>query len=233
MRAMSISEYTADTSTELNLLLADFIEAEMKQAIASRGIASLVVSGGNTPRALFEMLSRRDLPWDKITVTLADERWVDPQSESSNEAMLRQTLLRDKAAKARFIPLKNAAATASQGQEICQQSLEGIERPFDLVILGMGNDGHTASLFPEVSGPALDLNNTGLCSAITPKVAPHERMTLTATALLGSRKILLHIVGDDKWQVYQDARRDGLIDLMPIRVVLHQQSVPVEVYWSP
>ena len=230
---MSISEYTADTSTELTGLLADFIEAEMKQAISSRGIASLVVSGGNTPRPLFETLSRRDLPWHKITITLADERWVDPQSGSSNEAMIRQTLLRDKAAKARFIPLKNAAATAAQGQKICEQSLESIERPFDLVILGMGNDGHTASLFPEVSSQALDMNNASLCSPVTPKLAPHERMTLTARALLDSRKILLHIVGDEKWQVYQNARRDGLIDAMPVRVVLHQQSVPVEVYWSP
>ena len=230
---MSITESRFHSTDELTIVLADFIETELKRAVVARGNASLVVSGGNTPRPLLETLSQRSLPWHKITITLADERWVDSSSAASNEAMIRETLLQDPAAEAHFIPLKNSAETAAEGQAMCQETFAGLTGPFDIVILGMGEDGHTASLFPGVSGSALDSNSTALCESIIPADAPHERMTLTARALLNSRKLILHIVGDSKWQVYQDAMSEGSADEMPIRIVLHQEKVPVLVYWSP
>jgi 6-phosphogluconolactonase len=230
---MSISETRCSTAPELTQKLAARVESELRAAIANRGQASLVVSGGNTPKALFEALAGCQLTWHKVTITLADERWVDQTSEHSNESMLRQTLLQGYAAEARFIPLKNNAETARQGQPECEQVLRGIGLPFDLVILGMGDDGHTASLFPGVSGAALDVTSPHLCQSIVPPVAPYERMTLTANALLTSREILLHIVGKNKWQVYCQATSAGAIDEMPIRVVLQQDEVPVGVYWSP
>jgi 6-phosphogluconolactonase len=230
---MSITESRFDRADELILALANFIENELKQAVADRGSASLVVSGGNTPRPLLETLSQRSLPWDKITITLADERWVELSSDASNEAMIRKTLLQGPAAEATFIPLKNSAETAAEGQEMCQETFVNMTEPFDLVILGMGDDGHTASLFPGVSGSALDDSSVALCESIIPPEAPHERMTLTARALLNSRKLILHIVGDSKWQVYQNALSAGTADQMPIRIALHQDRVPVDVYWSP
>ncbi len=230
---MSIAEYRASSSAALTIDLANFIENELTQAVAARGHASLVLSGGSTPRPLFEELAQRPLPWNKITVTLADERWVDISSKDSNEAMVRETLLCGAAAEARFIPLKNTAESASEGWEMCHEILAAQFDRFDLVILGMGEDGHTASLFPRVSVPALDSSNLALCAAINPPKAPHERMTLTASALLNSRKIVLHIVGDKKQQVYLDALKPGSADEFPIRVVLHQDRVPVDVYWSP
>jgi 6-phosphogluconolactonase len=229
---MSVSEFTSPSREALTAALADFIQSELATAVAKRGHASLVVSGGSTPRPLFEALVQRQLPWKNITVTLADERWVDSTSKDSNEAMLRETLLHDAAVNANFIPLKNSAATAVAGLELCEQSITSIARPFDLVILGMGDDGHTASLFPGVAGSAFDTNKPDLCAAITPGTAPHERMSLTARAILDSRKILLHIVGDNKWRVYQQAMEKGAIDDLPVRVVLHQHKVPVDVYWS-
>jgi len=230
---MSISEFRLSSSEELTTELASHIEAELKAAISKRGTASLVVSGGNTPRPLLETLSQRLLPWHKITITLADERWVGLSSDASNEAMIRKSLLQGPAAEATFIPLKNSAETASDGQEMCQETFAGLTEPFDIVILGMGDDGHTASLFPGVSGSALDSNSIALCESIIPPDAPHERMTLTARALLNSRKLILHIVGAGKWQVYQNALAEGPADKMPIRIVLHQDEVPVDVYWGP
>jgi 6-phosphogluconolactonase len=230
---VTIKEVRAANRSELTVKLADEIERQLLEAVDKRGFASIAVSGGNTPRPLFELLSQRRLPWQQINVTLADERWVDTHSADSNELMLRETLLRNEAAKAQFIPLKNSAHTAFEGQAECQKALSCIVGPFDLIILGMGDDGHTASLFPEVSGVALDINNSDLCVAIQPVNAPHERMSLSASAILNSHKILLHIVGDNKWRVYQAATASGSTDEMPVRVVLHQQCVPVEVYWSP
>lgn len=229
---MSITEYTNTTREELTSALVNFIEAELTAAVKSRGSASLVVSGGSTPRPLFQALAQRELPWENIAITLADERWVDTSSKDSNEAMLREILLQGAAANANFIPLKNSASTAVVGRDQCEQSLSNIAQPFDLVILGMGDDGHTASLFPGVAGSALDSNTPEHCAAITPQTAPHERMSLTARAILDSRKIVLHIVGENKWQVYQEAMLEGAIDDLPIRVVLHQNKVPVDVYWS-
>lgn len=230
---MSISEITMATQAELTLALADLVESELSAAVAKRGQASLVVSGGSTPKPLFEVLSQRLLPWSKVTITLADERWVDISSKDSNEAMIREVLIRNAAAEAIFVPLKNSAATAEEGQALCQQAVANIHLPFDLVILGMGEDGHTASLFPGVSGSALDSDKPELCAAIKPPAAPHERMSLTARAILNSQKIILHIVGDKKWQVYREASLPGLPDELPVRVVLHQAQVPVDVYWSP
>ncbi len=230
---MSITETRCSDSDQLTRVLADRVELELRSAIDSRGSASLVVSGGNTPKPLFETLSQCDLPWQKVTITLADERWVDVRSIDSNESMLRDTLLQGFAAKAHFVPLKNTAGTALDGQPECEKMVKRIALPFDLVILGMGDDGHTASLFPSVSGSALDLSTPMLCQSVIPSIAPHKRMTLTARALLNSRNILLHIVGENKWRVYTDALSSYKLDEMPVRVILHQDEVPVGVYWSP
>ncbi len=230
---MNVSEVRKSTQADLTLALADFIEAELNEAVAARGQASLVVSGGSTPRPLFETLAQRPLPWRKITVTLADERWVDTSSKDSNEAMLRATLLQGYAEEARFIPLKNNADTAISGQVVCEKLLRRFAQPFDLIILGMGNDGHTASLFPGTSGSALDPDTPDMCVAIQPLDAPHERMSLTASALLHSRKIVLHIVGQTKWQVFQNAKKSGPTDELPVRIILHQHQAPVKVYWCP
>lgn len=230
---MAISENRESTQAELNSSLAQAIEDRLKHALISRGCASLVVSGGSTPRPLFKMLSELDLPWDKVTITLADERWVASDSADSNEAMLRESFLTNFAAKANFVALKNGAESAVEGLIKCQLDIANIGQPFDLVMLGMGLDGHTASLFPGVSEAALDLDNPNCCAAISPIEAPHERMTLTAKTLLYSRNIILHIVGEQKWQVYQAASQGTDIDEMPIRVILHQSIVPVDVFWSP
>ncbi|MCP4490840.1 MAG: 6-phosphogluconolactonase [Gammaproteobacteria bacterium] len=230
---MIIAEIQTATRDELTSTLADFVTSKLRAAVDARGSASLVVSGGSTPEPLFVALANTDLPWEKIYLTLADERWVDNKSKDSNEALLRGSLLQGFAAKANFVPLKNAAKTAGEGLHDCEAALSCIPRPFDLVVLGMGDDGHTASLFPRVSGDALDIENPQHCAAIKPTTAPYERISMTASAILSSRQIILHIVGENKWQVYQQAVLGESLDEMPVRLVLSQDKVPVGVYWSP
>ncbi len=213
--------------------LAGQVADDLRTAIAERGAASLVVSGGSTPQPFFAGLSRESLGWDQVTVTLADERWVPTEHEASNERLVRRTLITGKASKATLIGLKTPEETPEQGRKPCEQALAAISRPFDVVVLGMGGDGHTASLFPDAPElPAgLDLTSEDTCLAVRPPDAPHPRMSLTLKALLDSRRLILHITGEQKWQVYQRALQHGQAEELPIRAVL--RSGRVEVWWAP
>ena len=213
--------------------LADSVARDLRSAISERGEASLVVSGGSTPRPFFEDLSQRPLPWSHVQVTLADERWVSPDDDASNERLVRQHLLVKKARKAKLIGLKTPAATPEEGREACEQALERIDRPFDVVVLGMGGDGHTASLFPDAAEleAGLDPSSSQTCLAVRPPEAPHPRISLTLAALLNSRRLILHITGDEKMAVYKRASEPGPATELPIRAVL--ESGRVEVWWAP
>jgi 6-phosphogluconolactonase len=214
--------------------LAEHLATALSTSIAEQGQASLVVSGGSTPVPLFARLAALEIPWQQVVITLADERWVEPSSPDSNEQLVRKHLLRDRAAAAVFLGLKNAAATAEEGVAACASRLQSIPRPFTAVILGMGNDGHTASLFPCAAqlAQAADMHCGNLCTALRPQTAPHERMSLTLPALLDAREIILHITGLDKKAVLEKALAAGLPEAMPIRFILQQQEVPVAVYWA-
>ncbi len=226
------------TFTARNRLAADLaaeIGKRLTVGVAESGRASLVVSGGSTPVALFEQLSAMDLNWPKMMITLVDERWVATTEADSNEHLVRSHLLRDKAAAAAFIGLKNAAATAAAGEEECERNLGKMPRPFDVLILGMGGDGHTASLFPGAPklSRATDMRGVQSCMGIAPRTAPHERMTLTLPAILDARQIYLHITGQQKRDVLEQAQADGPAEEMPIRFILRQQKTPVSIYWAP
>jgi len=222
-------------SSTLVAALAEQVAELLRAGIRTRGQASLVVSGGSTPVPFFVALSELALAWEKVTITLADERWVDPVDADSNERLVRLHLLQNRAAAANFVGLKTGAPTAVQGEKECAARLALVPRPFDALILGLGNDGHTASLFPQAErlGEALAPDSGRLCLAITPPVAPHERMTLTLPALLQSRRIILHLAGPDKRAVYEQALTKGPVAQMPIRAVLGQTTVPVTVFWAP
>lgn len=225
----------ADT-TALTVTLADEIARSLRAAIAMRRHASLVVSGGRTPLALFNRLAQTELDWRQVTIALADERWVDSDAPSSNERLVRAELLRDHAAAARLVGLKSAATSAALGAAPAWQRLErALTLPFDWVLLGMGDDGHTASLFPTspLIAIALDATQPPACIAMQAPDPPCERLSLNLSAVLDARRIALYIQGATKWAVYQAAQADGAVLDMPIRAVLRQTRVPVEVYWSP
>ena len=232
---MSVNFIDFPDRNSLLLDLADLIGKLLTNGITANGQASLVVSGGSTPVGLFEQLSGTDISWQNVMITLVDERWVEPTENDSNEHLVRNYLLKDKAAAATFIGMKNFKATATGGEKECEHHLQSAPRPFDVLILGMGGDGHTASLFPgaEKLAAATDMDSTKTCMGIAPLTAPHERMTLTLPAILDSRQIFLHITGEDKKNVLKKATTEGPIAEMPIRFILRQQSTPLSVYWAP
>jgi 6-phosphogluconolactonase len=223
------------SQAELVAGLVGRIADSLSAAINKRGGASLAVSGGTTPKLMFEALSRVDLAWDRVLVFLVDERWVAASEKESNENLVRTHLLRNKAGAADFIGMKTAALTASDGEKECAARLKRIPAPYDVIILGMGGDGHTASLFPgAVKLPqAVDMASGRTCMAIAPVTAAHERMTLTLPAILNSREIMVHISGAEKQEVYQKAISAGAPEEMPVRYVLRQEKVPVTVFWAP
>ncbi len=214
--------------------LAERIAASLEQALAARARASLVVSGGRSPVPLFHNLARRALNWAAVTVTLADERWVPAESEDSNEGLVRRHLLRDKALSARLVGLYGGEASPEAGEAACARRLSGVPRPFDVVVLGLGEDGHTASLFPDSADltRALAAGERPCQSIRAPNLA-QPRMTLTLPALLGARCVFLTFQGAAKRRVYDAALRPGPVGELPVRAVLHQDRAPLEVYWSP
>lgn len=220
---------SAEAATEA---LAKAIIARLSTAIAERAEASLIVSGGKSPVPLFALLRVAALDWSKVWISLADERWVAPTSPDSNERLLREHLLVDGAAAARFVPLKAAFDTVADGLAASGAALAAIPRPFDVVVLGMGEDGHTASLFPGADGlaAALALDNPAPLAAITPLTAPHPRITLTLAALLDSRCVMLPLTGAIKLAVYQQAHETPDARRWPISAVLTQVLTPVEVW---
>lgn len=221
-----------DNKAVLESQLAERIADQLQEAVDARGQASLVVSGGSTPQALFKQLSLRGIDWNKVQITLADERWVDNEHSDSNEKSVRQHLLTNKAASAKFQGLKNMFSTPEQGSAMAAEQLAHFTRPFDVVILGMGNDGHTCSWFPCAEELTQALTTDDLCVAVNPTTAPNARMTLSKSAILASRQIYLHIVGEEKLSVYRQALTSKAVDEMPIRAVLDQHRTPVDVYWS-
>ena len=211
------------------------IAALLARAIAARGRASLLVSGGHSPAGLFEQLSNQVLDWSRVSIALVDERWVEPTDPGSNERMVRAALLRGAAAAARFFGSKNPAPSPGLGAAAAWNASAHISRPVDVTVLGMGDDGHTASLFPGSPNlrSALDPENPEGYVGMWSPSAPHERLSLNLSALLDSRRILLFLLGEAKLRTYAAACGPGPVEDMPVRAVLRQQRIPVEVVWAP
>jgi 6-phosphogluconolactonase len=211
------------------------IAAQLAGAIAARERASLLVSGGHSPAPLFEQLRTQLLEWSRVSVALVDERWVEPTDPASNERFVRERLLRDGAAEAHFFGLKNPAPSPDLGAAAAWSGLAQLSRPADVTVLGMGDDGHMASLFPGSPNLkiALDLDASEGCIGMCSPSAPHARISMNLRALLDSRHIVIFLLGDAKWRTYAAACGSGPVEEMPVRAVLRQQRVPVQVVWAP
>ena len=209
--------------------LAISVARKLSAATASWGEASLVLSGGRTPLPLLQALRAEPLPWAKITVTLADERFVPVDDVASNERLLREVLLQGPAAQAPFIGLRGTANTPEQAATEAWQRLTLVERPFDVVVLGMGDDGHTASLFPGSPGlaAALDATAAPACLVMQAPVAPHTRLSLNLPALRQTSQLYLHFTGEAKWRVWAGA------DDLPVSRTLNRMYPLAQIYWAP
>jgi 6-phosphogluconolactonase len=224
-----------ESGNALARALAAEIASSLTDAVAARGLASLVVSGGKSPLKLFELLREQTLDWSRVCIALADERWVDTSDPDSNEKLVRDQLLRGPAAAARFHGLKNGAPTPDMGAVSAWETFARVPRPFDAVVLGMGDDGHTASLFPGSPNLPRALNAAAVagCVGMWAPAAPQPRLSLNLSALLDSRRIVLLISGAGKWRTFLAASAPGPVEEMPVRAVLRQTRTPLQVMWAP
>lgn len=211
------------------------VEALLR-GIKKRGAAAWAVSGGSTPKPLFEAMAEADLPWEDIQVALVDERWVDTDHPRSNEAFMRASLAKGPAAEAMYIGMKTPHENPFEAEDVVNARYAQVKQPFDSVLLGLGSDGHTASFFPDAEGLdlALDPENPRTCvalRALRSEVTGNEldRMSITASAIGKARHVVLMITGDEKRAVLERALQ--VDHHLPIARLA--EAVAITVYWAP
>jgi 6-phosphogluconolactonase len=207
------------------------VAKQLSEAIAARGNAVLVVSGGRSPVAFFQHLAKQDLDWSKVVVTLADERWVPVEHADSNAGLLKQYLLKGPAAKAQFLSLYSAAANVEQAAEQADRLLAELP-PIDVLVLGMGDDGHTASLFPDSPNltEALQADGTRRCWPMLAPSVPRQRLTMSRALLASAKHKILSISGQSKLTTLNAALASDDVAAMPVRAFLQPT---LEIYYCP
>lgn len=229
---MDPRRHNFSTREELAEALAEAVAHRLAEALDRRGSAFLAVSGGSTPARFFAALTRRDIDWENVTVTLVDERFVPPSSPRSNAALVAGNLLTGNAARARFVPLYQEAGSVEEASAIAGDVLRQLPWPLDAAVLGMGGDGHTASFFPDALNLSalIDPASTRELLPVHAQSAGEPRLTLTMARIAEAGFLALHIEGADKEATLQRAL--GGEDL-PIRAVIEAALRPVDIYWAP
>ena len=223
----------ADSAHQTALELAETVAARLKDRLRIAERASLAVSGGSTPIPFFQALSCKDLEWGRVDVVLADERWVDETDADSNTRLVNANLLQNNAAVARYFSLKQKGETPEEGLEYVRTALAHLTLPLDVLILGMGDDGHTASLFPDAPelAHAMAPESQEAVLATTPPSQAQRRITLTYALLCGAGFTALHLKGGDKLDTLKRAMKhpDDVLS-MPVRGFL---KPGLQIFWSP
>ena len=233
--SLIINEF--ESTSVLNQQFGNTILSILSEAIETKGKASLVVSGGSTPKPLFQYLSSQAIAWEKVTVTLADDRWLDKHHADSNEKLVREHLLVNKAVAATFVSLTTKDAALGENAEASEaeisRRIDAIDEHFDILILGMGEDGHTASLFPCCAQikAGLDLSRKLSAIATQPTTASYQRMSMTLAKIVKANNVFLHLTGEKKRQVLQSAIAEHSILEKPIKAVC--ENTDVTLMWAP
>ena len=229
----AIDYHRFDDGAQLATALAASVAKDLVRGIEARGQALLAVSGGKTPIRFFQALSQQSLDWSKVIVTLVDERWVPPGDPRSNESFVRANLLQGAASTAQFLPLYHAdAATPEDGASAVASKVASLALPFDALVLGMGEDGHTASFFPggDRLAEAIDPQASALVLPMRAPGAGEPRITLTLPVIVDSRALYLHIEGQRKLDVLHTARNALPSTPYPIGAVLRHAHAPIKVF---
>jgi 6-phosphogluconolactonase len=203
-----------DNRSAASAAAAERISASLQKALAASDRASFVASGGDTPKACYRILAETDLAWDRVDVVPSDERNVEPGHEMHNGTMIAKHLAHGKASALSLHSL---------------DEFDALGKPTTVSLLGMGEDGHFASIFPDIQAfeTAVDQQSAPSTLEVVTQASPVPRTTLTLKALCESRNIVLLAFGDAKRKVLEHP--EGL----PIHHLLAQEKVPVEVFWSP
>ncbi len=212
---------------------AELILNSLSACLEQQPQCGLVVSGGSTPGPCFDELSGLPLDWSKVIVIPSDERWVPADHPDSNERLIRERLLRGQAAQGGFLPLYHEGVAADEAPALIDQSLARIPFPLGCVLLGMGEDGHFASLFPDFDGlkAALEPYSEKLSLVVRTAGSPHIRISLSLTALLNTRQTVLLMFGQSKRQVFEAAVQGG--SGYPVESLLRHNSSLLTVIWAP
>lgn len=226
----AVRQHCFANSQELAAGLAAHLAGILDDAIGQRGRASLLVSGGRSPTAYFEALSRYDIDWASVVVGLVDERWAPQGSGDRNDALVRQHLLRGRAAAAQLVPLVEAGLDMETELAAARRRMPSLPRPFDAVVLGMGTDGHTASWFPcaPECAEAMNPDSTVEVVQVNPTTAPYPRFTTTLPVVFDARQLLLQVEGAQKREVLARAAQPD--SSLPIAAVLRQTRAPLHVF---
>lgn len=224
---------TFDSRDTLAETLAKDVASSLTQAIAERGVAFLAVSGGSTPGGMFRALSNAEIDWSKVVVTLIDERFVPESSPRSNAALVRATLLQNRARAAQFVPLYQPAGSVEEAATQASDILERLPWPLDVALLGMGVDGHTASFFPDAINldSLLSPHERGYVLPVHALSAEERRLTLPLARIVAAGRVAVQIEGEEKRIVMQAALAPGAT--RPISAVFREGKKPIEIYWAP
>jgi len=209
------------------------IATAIGQSLAGAPETAIVVTGGSSPEECYELLAETDLPWARVYVLLSDDRCVPVDHEASNEGMTRRLLLTKHAAAANLVPLYRRDLAPNDQCRILGKQIEFLPMPFSISLLGMGVDGHFASLFPDFAGleNGLDLDGKDRCVVVETAASAYQRISVTMATLIQSREILLLFFGDDKREVYERAKLEN--GAYPVSRLLQQRETPVRVIWAP
>ena len=225
---MNWNEFNSETTLELSLLKR--IEHQLQIAIKSRGFAKLLLSGGSTPMNLYRKFNSFSIDWQKVEIGLVDERWVENESKDSNYKNIKTALGDEIIAEGSFTPMVYDLESEDLNLHLCRKKNNSFLGEKTIVLLGMGTDGHTASLFPNTSSTEMAL------SAIQPDILtneapskPKKRITHNLKSLLNTQKLLLYIKGKKKKEVINNAKEN----LLPISYCINSHSADLEIFWSP
>ena len=224
-----------DDADEMAEAVAGDIGFIIESALDARGSSLIALPGGDTAKPIFKTLAAKKIPWKQVTIIPTDERLVPMDDERSNVRALAQAFL---PAGARVIPIAADIADYRLAGNSADARLQDLPWPPDLVWLGVGEDGHTASLF---TGPdlqdALDAPKArravGVMPDPLPDNAPVARVTLTRASILSARTVLITLTGGDKREMLEGAIEDGQSSRLPIGRVLAEAEQPIDIHWAP
>lgn len=226
-------EHFFDNREDASAAAAERIAGALARRLETQKAASLVVSGGTSPVQCFEALAHADIDWSRVGVVPSDDRWVPSEHEDSNEKLVRSNLLVNGASSAELLPFYSNDLSVDERAMALDQEIRFVPFPFACALLGMGTDGHFASLFPDAENldEGLDLESNTLCLPVRTEASPYPRISLTLAALSRSDEIVLLIFGADKRKIYEKARAGNA--RYPVTRLLRQKRAPVRVYWAP